>query len=368
MRIGSIESRAESIPLTRPYEIASQSADAVRIVFLRIRAASGQEGFGAASPEPRVTGETFEACRAALDPAALDWLLGGDARELPRLLREAGLRMLEAPAARAAVDMALYDLVARGLGIPVVDMLGRAHDALPTSITLGIRTVEQSLEEAAEYVGRGFRLLKVKVGRSLDEDVERLAKIRERVGAGVAIRADANEGYSIADASRFFERTESLGVEFLEQPVPRGEFSAMASFPSSARARIAADESLHDEKDALRLAAPEPLCGSWNIKLMKCGGIRPALRIAAIAETAGVSLMWGCMDESVVSIAAALHAAFASPATKYLDLDGSLDLSRDRFTGGFELKDGVMRSCPAPGLGVSVRDSPRPMPRRARSS
>jgi L-alanine-DL-glutamate epimerase-like enolase superfamily enzyme len=352
VRIVSIESRPESIPLTRPYEIASRPADAAGIVFLQVQASSGQEGFGAASPEPRVTGETFDACRAALDRGALDWLIDRDVRGLGGLLREAAVRLPSAPAARAALDMALHDLFARELGVPLVEVLGRAHDALPTSITLGIRSVAESLEEASEYVARGFRVLKVKVGRSLEEDVERLARIRDRVGPGVGIRADANEGYSVEDARKFFDMAENAGVEFLEQPVPRGDFPAIACFPRSARDRIAADESLHDETDALRLASPEPLCGIWNVKLMKCGGIRPALRIAAVAETAGVSLMWGCMDESAVSIAAALHAGFASPATKYLDLDGSLDLSRDLFTGGFELQDGVMRTTPAPGLGV----------------
>ncbi len=119
--------------------------------------------------------------------------------------------------------------------------------------------------------------------------------------------------------------------------------------------RIAADESLHGESDALgaRRAAGDPACGIYNIKLMKCGGIWPALRIAAIAETAGVALMWGCMDESRISIAAALHAAFASPATRYLDLDGTLDLARDVVEGGFTLENGVMRTTGAPGLGVS---------------
>lgn len=110
-----------------------------------------------------------------------------------------------------------------------------------------------------------------------------------------------------------------------------------------------------DERDALALSAPPRACGIFNVKLMKCGGIRPALRIAAIAETARIALMWGCMDESAISIAAALHAAFASPATRYLDLDGSLDLARDVVTGGFHLKDGMMNTMEAPGLGVTLK-------------
>jgi L-alanine-DL-glutamate epimerase-like enolase superfamily enzyme len=250
------------------------------------------------------------------------------------------------------VDVALHDLAARRLGVPLADMLGRAHDALPTSITIGIKPVAETLAEADEYVGRGFRVLKVKVGDAFEEDVERLTRLRERVGPAVAIRADANIGYTVEETARFFERIEPLSIEFVEQPVPREAFDGLRTLPARRRARIAADESLHDEKDALALAGPEPACGIYNIKLMKCGGIRPALRIAAIAETAGIALMWGCMDESRISIAGALHAAFASPATRFLDLDGSLDLARDVVEGGFALEGGVLRTLDAPGLGL----------------
>jgi len=175
----------------------------------------------------------------------------------------------------------------------------------------------------------------------------------EGVGAAAVIRVDANVGYSIEETARFFERTQALAIEFVEQPVPREAFDQIRTLRPAWRRRIAADESLHDERDALALSdVTEPACGIFNIKLMKCGGIRPALRIATIAETAGVALMWGCMDESRISIAAALHAAFASPATRYLDLDGSLDLARDVVFGGFTLEGGVLRTTDTPGLGV----------------
>ncbi len=225
----------------------------------------------------------------------------------------------------------------------------------PTSITIGIQPLGQTLAEADEYLGRGFRVLKVKLGEALEQDVERLAKLRERIGRRAAIRVDANIGYTVEETARFFERTAGLEIEFVEQPVPREVFPSIRALPAAWRSRIAADESLHGEKDALALAGPEPDCGIYNIKLMKCGGIWPALRIAAIAETAGIALMWGCMDESRISIAAALHAAFASPATRYLDLDGSLDLARDVVGGGFPLEDGVLRTLDRPGLGLGVR-------------
>jgi L-alanine-DL-glutamate epimerase-like enolase superfamily enzyme len=357
VRILKAESRLEDFALTRPYAIAGQEpVTTVGNVVVRIEALSGAVGLGAGSPGEHVTGETLDACRAALEGEGLSWLVGRDARALPSLCREAASRTAGTPAARAAIDIALHDLLAQHLGVPLADMLGRAHEALPTSITIGIKSVAEMLEEADEYLGRGFRVLKVKIGEALELDVERLTKLRERVGPDATIRVDANIGYTIEETARFFERTAGLSIEFVEQPVPREAFEAIRTLTPRRRARIVADESLHDEKDALALASPpgDPACGIYNIKLMKCGGVRPALRIAAIAETAGIALMWGCMDESRISIAAALHAAFASPATRFLDLDGSLDLARDVAEGGFTLEGGVMRTTGAPGLGVRV--------------
>jgi L-alanine-DL-glutamate epimerase-like enolase superfamily enzyme len=343
----------EEFALTRPYAISGQKPlGAVGIAVVRIEDEGGRVGLGAASPGERVTGETLDACLAALSEEALAWLEGRDIRTLPRLCREAAGCTPGTPAARAAIDMALHDLLAQHLGLPLVEMLGRAHAELPTSITIGIKPTREALAEADEYLARGFRALKVKVGDSLDEDLERLTKLRERVGNAIALRADANVGYTVEETARFIEHTAGLGLELVEQPVPREAFEELRTLPPRARARLAADESLHDERDALALASPDPLCGAFNVKLMKCGGLRPALRIAAIAETAGIAVMWGCMDESRISIAAALHAAFASPATRYLDLDGSLDLARDVVTGGFTLENGVMRTTGEPGLGV----------------
>ncbi|HJW15378.1 MAG TPA: enolase C-terminal domain-like protein, partial [Thermoanaerobaculia bacterium] len=236
----------------------------------------------------------------------------------------------------------------------LVEMLGRAHEALPTSITIGIKPLEETLAEAGEYLSRGFRVLKIKIGLDLDEDLDRLAGLRERVGEGIAIRADANQGYSVEEVLRLFRETAPLGLEFVEQPLPAGSAEAMRALPEKVREQIAADESLLTEEDARALAAPPRACGIFNIKLMKCGGIAPARRIAAIAESAGIRLMWGCMDESRISIAAALHAALSCRATRYLDLDGSLDLARDVVRGGFLLEDGVMRTTGGPGLGVET--------------
>ncbi|MDH3692852.1 MAG: dipeptide epimerase, partial [Gammaproteobacteria bacterium] len=250
----------------------------------------------------------------------------------------------------------LHDLLAQHLNIPLVEMLGRVHDRLPTSVTIGINSVEETVADAAEHVGQGFRILKIKLGHSLEEDLERLHKLRERFGTRMAIRVDPNQGYSVQDLQRFVEESRTLDIEFIEQPLKVTDDETLRSFPASVRQRIAMDESLLRETDAIRLIAPPAACGIFNIKLMKCGGIQPAKRIATIAEASGIKLMWGCMDESAISISAALHTALACSATRFLDLDGSLELNRDVVTGGFVLQDGYMSTSTAPGLGVTAID------------
>ena len=351
MIIDAARAWTEALELTRPYTIAFRTIDAVELGFVEITAGA-LAGRGCASPEPYVTGETPAMTTAAL--ADLDWLIGQDIRELPRLLRRLDPGW-GPPAARAAVDIALHDLWAQHLGVPLASALGVAHRRLPTSITIGIKDLEATCAEADEYAGRGFRILKMKLGHSVDEDIDRVRAVRDR-HPDIGVRVDANQGYSPADLARFVAATGGAGVELIEQPLPAADVDAMRALPADLRRIIAADESLQTPADALRLASfgpdGEPACGIFNIKLMKSGGVAPARRIADIAETAGVDLMWGCMDESRVSIAAALHAALASPATRYLDLDGSLDLARDVATGGFVLDDGYLSITGAPGLGL----------------
>lgn len=354
MRITGVASWRELVPLLQPYEISTMRIDAVDLVFLRITTDEGIEGLGSASPAEDVTGETPDACATALHERRVGWLLGRDPSSPEGLLEKLAQSHSATPAARAAVDMALHDLAARIRGVPLVDLLGRRHDTLPTSVTIGISSVAETVAQAEEHIGRGFRCLKVKTGRSFEEDAERLATLRERVGPEIGIRIDANQGCSLEEARRLTSLANDLGLELVEQPLPATSDAALRTLPWSARRIIAADESLHHEKDAEALADAPSACGIFNLKLMKCGGIRPALAMARIAASAGIDLMWGCNDESAISIAAALHTAYACGNTKYLDLDGSLDLARDPARGGFVIEDGHLRLLDRPGLGVDL--------------
>lgn len=336
----------------RPYTIAFKTIDEVRNVFVEITLDNGVTGLGSGNPSEYVTGESFAHCREVLSEENVAFLLNRDIRELNQLTYEVVKAFPENPAARAALDIALYDAFTKYLDVPLVKFLGQKIKTLPTSNTIGIKNVAETLAEASEYVKAGFKVLKIKLGKDLEEDIERLVKLREKFRDKIVIRVDANQGYSAQQTIDFYHKTSALDIELIEQPLPARAVDDMKKLPEAVREKLAADESLISPEDALVLLKPPVAAAIFNIKLMKCGGVSRGLKIADMAAAADIDLFWGCNDESIVSITAALHTAFSSPRTKYIDLDGSLDLLQDVVSGGFELKDGYMYCLDKPGLGV----------------
>jgi len=352
MKIKDIKVWVADLGNTKPYTIAFKTVDQVRNAFVEITLADGTTGMGSGNPSEYVVGENLNQCLEALQEKNLEFLIGRDVRELHQLQYEVWVKFPKNPSARAALDIALYDAFTKHLGVPLVKYLGQKIYSMPTSNTIGIKNVEETLKEAIDYQKQGFKVLKVKLGKDLQEDIERMVKLREQFGRDMVIRIDANQGYTTAQTIEFFNKTKHLDIELIEQPLPAKAVEEMKQLPAETKNKIAADESLISPQDALQLIKPPKASGIFNIKLMKCGGVSQGLKIADIALHEGVELFWGCNDESIVSITAALHAAFACSNTKYIDLDGSLDLAKDEVKGGFILKDGVMYCSDKPGLGV----------------
>ncbi len=353
MKIKSVKTWQADLVNTKPYTIAFKTVDEVLNAFVEITLDNGVTGLGAGSPSEYVTGEYLDSTMEVLQEKNLQYLVGRDITEINQLIFETLQKHYpKNPAVCAAIDIALHDAFTKFLGVPLVKYLGQKVKSLPTSNTIGIKNVEETLKEAQEYGERGFKVLKVKLGKDLAEDIERVVKLREKFGKKFVIRIDANQGYTTAQTVEFYEKTKHLDVELIEQPLPAKAVADLKKLPDHVRKIVAADESLLSPKDALELIKPPRAAGIFNIKLMKCGGIANALKIADIGYQEGIDLFWGCNDESIVSITAALHASFACANTKYIDLDGSLDLGKDIVTGGFILKDGVMTCSDEPGLGV----------------
>lgn len=354
MKIKAVRSWKADLVNTKPYTIAFKTVTEVLNAFVEITLESGTTGIGAGCPSEYVTGEYLESTVEQLQEKNLQYLVGRDITEINQLIFETTQKFPKNPAARAAIDIALHDAFTKHLNVPLVKYLGQKIKSLPTSNTIGIKNVEETLKEADEYGQRGFKVLKVKLGKDLTEDIERIVKLREKFGKKFVIRIDANQGYTSAQTIEFYNKTRHLDVELVEQPLPAKDIAGLKQLPDEIRKVIAADESLLSPKDALELVKPPRAAGIFNIKLMKCGGISQGLKIADIGYQEGIDLFWGCNDESIVSITAALHAAFACANTKYIDLDGSLDLGKDVVKGGFILKDGVMSCSDKPGLGVEL--------------
>lgn len=353
MKITAVRSYLQNLPLTKPYTIAYKVTADTEIVFLEITLENGLTGIGAANPFADVVGETPAQTLTNLQSGYLDTFIGKDIREFNSLIDEASKHFPKQPGTLAAIDIALHDLFGKYLGISVLNFYGRKKEALLTSVTIGIKEWKEMLEEADGYYQLGFRILKIKTGIDVDADIERVKKLSERFQGKMNIRVDANQGYFLDDLKKFIQQTRQLNLELIEQPLKSGQEKILQELPDADRKLLVADESLLDAASAWQLSnLPQPF-GVYNIKLMKSGGIKGAKEIAVIANKAGIDLFWGCNDESIISITAALHAAYSCSNTKYLDLDGSFDLAKDLVEGGFQVKDGFLYPNELPGLGYT---------------
>ncbi len=353
MKITGIEAWKVEMGLTEPYAIAYETISTAGNVFLRVETNEGISGFGCAAPDLQVTGETPESVLDACQTAIPDVLNGSDPLRIALHMHRLKELLRNQPSARAMVDMALYDILGKKAGLPVYMLLGGFRKHIKTTVTIGILSVEETVERAKDLVGRGFRALKIKGGKDVSEDILRVLKVREAVGKKIELRFDANQGYSVDQSLEFFQATRPAKLELLEQPTPKGQPDLLGMVTRRVPIPIMADESLMNLRDAFRLAR-RSLVDMVNIKLMKVGGISEALQVNGVASAAGLEVMVGCMDESGLAIAAGLHFALARPNVMYADLDGHLDLINDPAADAVILKNGILYPTQKPGLGFDL--------------
>jgi L-alanine-DL-glutamate epimerase-like enolase superfamily enzyme len=201
-------------------------------------------------------------------------------------------------------------------------------------------------------VEKGFRIIKVKLGTTWEEDDARLRNIREAVGPDITLRVDANQAWDRPTAIRSLQAFEKYRIEFCEQPLRSHDVAGLRAVGDSVSIPLMADESLFSPADALRLAAAEA-APYFNIKLSKSGGIHNALKIAAIAEAGGRKCMVGCMLESRLGLAAAAHFACASESVQFYDLDSCEEHAEEWIEGGIRLENGMVRLPETPGIGAA---------------
>jgi len=348
IRLGTIE-----VPLLKPFKTALRAVDRIVSTVVRLETDTGEVGWGEAYPNGPVTGETHESVRGAITRHLLPAIQGRPVEDLEGLFAALDGACAGNPSAKAAIDMAAYDLFGKRFGLPLYRLFGGASNETATNLTISVNAPEEMARDAVEAVSRGFAALKVKVGRDPALDIERIKAIRAAVGPAVVIRVDANQGWSVREAVAIMRELEraDLGIELVEQPVVAKDFEGLKRVRESIATPVLADESVFSPEDALtlvRMGAADYL----NIKLMKAGGLHQALRICGVAECAHVECFMGCMLETKLGVTAAAHLACGRRIVTRCDLDSPMLCREDPVAGGARI-DGAKLILPEkPGLGI----------------
>ncbi len=351
MKITRVSHIKLDLDLATPYTIAYETISTTSNIILKLETDSGLIGWGCGSPDRAVTGESAEQVCDAVDGLISEILIGRNPFQIARFIHVLKQRMGGSSSTVAMVDMALHDLLARQAGLPLYRLLGGFRKSIATSITIGIVPLEETLALAEKYLMDGFGVLKLKGGLDIENDIEKILKLRERFGFGFALRFDANQGYSVDQSIHFMDRVKDTAIEIFEQPTSRKQDASLGKATQAVNVPVMADESIKTLADAFRMASNERM-DMINIKLMKMGGIFESLHINSVAKAAGIEVMVGCLDECALGICAGLHFALSRANIEYADLDGHLDLIGDPFDNLFYLKDGVLFPSDEPGLGA----------------
>ena len=352
MRITGFRIGLLSAALRVPFKTALRSVDSVEDVVLELECSDGRVGRGEAPPTAAITGETLDSITAALRDHICPRLVGRDIEDFQTLCAEVQSAVVGNSSAKAAADIALWDLYAQYCGLPVYKLLGGGDPLLVTDLTISVNSPDIMAKDAEYGVKCGYDVLKIKVGVDPELDFARLKAVRGAAKAA-KIRIDANQAWSPKLAVRLLTQMQDAGldIELVEQPVKARDIEGLRYVTQNSPVPVMADESVFSPKDALDIMQGRA-ADLLNIKLMKCGGLTNALRIASAAEVYGVECMMGCMLEAKVSVTAAAHLACAKNIITRIDLDGPALCSEDPVLGGAEFKGREIRLPERPGLGI----------------
>lgn len=325
-------------------------------VVIRLRTREGAVGWGEAAPWSVFSG-TAEACAQALQIYLKPLVLGARPQQLPLLMQAADKVIVGHPEAKAALEMALLDLLGHASGLRVAELIGGVfRDRIPLSVSIANPDFEEDLEFARQQLARGVRLFKVKTGfASHREDLSRLERLSAILPDDAQLRIDYNQGLDPWDALAKLRDVEAFSPTFIEQPVPRERRDAMAELARALDTPILADESVFTPAEAIEMARAR-FADCVSVKLMKCGGMRRAQEIAAIAEAAGIAAYGGTMYEAGIAITAGIHLVCATP---------NICLGAEFYTSAYvlgvevlnepvRLDGGMSHLPPGPGLGIVV--------------
>lgn len=344
------------VPLKVPFKTAVRSVTEVHDLVIMIETDRGLIGYGEAPATAVITGDLLGSMRAALDLIA-PRLLGKRLRDFNTLLHVLHQSVVHHSNLKAALEIALYDLRAQSMGVPLYQLLGGGDPQLKTDMTISLNEVDVMVSDALRAVADGFDCLKIKVGgHTWQDDVDSVLAIERAVGERVALRLDANQGWTPKQAVMVIQAIEKAGValEFVEQPVKADDVAGLKFVTDHTLTPIMADEAVFSSRQALHILATGS-ADVLNIKLMKAAGISQAIELASLARLHQRTCLMGCMLESVISVTAAAHFAVAhEDVVSYIDLDGPLLCASSPVLGGMRMDGPWIHLPESPGLGITA--------------
>ena len=353
MKILDIKTKEISVPLKTPFKTALRTVERVEDIIVEVYTDKGSIGYGEAPPTGVITGDTKGSIVGAIKDHISKSIIGMEIENFEALMLKLNKCIIKNTSAKAAIDMALYDLYGQLYKAPLYKLLGGYRKDITTDITISVNEPEEMVRDSIDAIKRGYKTLKIKVGKESKKDLERMKAIRQAVGNDINLRIDANQGWKPKEAVKILRRMEDegLNIEFVEQPVAAHDIEGLKLVTENVSIPVLADESVFSPEDAVKILQ-ERAADLINIKLMKTGGINNALKICTLAEMYDIPCMIGCMLEAKISVTAAVHLACAKSIITKIDLDGPVLCSEDPIVGGAIFDESKIVLNDEPGLGI----------------
>ncbi|MEZ5545176.1 MAG: dipeptide epimerase [Lysobacteraceae bacterium] len=367
MKITDITLAMLRVPLKTPFKTALRTVEEVQDIVVTIHTDTGHTGYGEAAATAVITGDTHGSIIEAIRHFIRPRLIGQDVANLNRVVHLIQTALERNTSAKAAVEIAVYDLWAQLHDAPLYQMLGGGEPVITTDITISVDHIDKMVADSLSAIERGFESLKIKVGKDIGLDIERVKAIHAAVEGRALLRLDANQGWTAKQAVHAMHALEDSNVklELLEQPVKASDLAGLKYVTERIHTPVMADESVFGPTEVIELIRMRA-ADIINIKLMKTGGLSNAIRTADIAALYGVDCMIGCMIETSISVAAAVHLAVAkSGIITKVDLDGPSLCKFDPVEGGVRFNESEISIGDAPGLGIRAIHGLEPLPGEA---
>ncbi len=354
MLIKNMTVKIIKMPLLKPFKTALRVVYELESIILKIETRNGLVGYGETAPTFAVTGDSKSSIIEALHIIKRH-IMGKSVLDFNQLLCIVHNSIEKNFSAKSAVEIALYDIFAQNLKIPLYRLLGGSKRDFKTGITISLNDIDTMIQDSIEAQSRGFKSLKIKLGDDYKEDIQRVIEIKKALHVETSLKLDANQGWSKEECVEFLNSMEKhqIPIELIEQPVKKGDIEGLKYIKERSSIPILADESVFSPMDAVKILEADAV-DFVNIKLDKCGGISNALLIADICKLYDTKCMIGCMLEGAISVGAAAHVASArSDTVTMLDLDAPILCKTSLVSGGVKFDGADIELSDGYGLGIS---------------